>query len=79
MSDAYYKILLTRENKFTIVCLQDFDEIDYNQDRFLTRNGSCEQVRFESEDSAKQYLNCNVKEQYIDDEYKIITFENYYK
>lgn len=79
MSDVYYKILLNAKGKFTVVCLQDFDEVDYNQERFLTRQGTDEQARFYSEEGAKSYLNTNIKSQYIDEEYKIVSFEKYYK
>lgn len=31
----YYRIILGRDNKITLACLQSFDEYDYDQDAFL--------------------------------------------
>ena len=48
--DVYYKIIDSN-----IVCLQWFDENDYNQDRFLkNKKGKCK--TFKSRKKAKKYL-----------------------
>ena len=60
----YFKIYLNRDAKLTIVCLQDIDENDYQQHRFVRENG-CE-LKFDKEDDAVKYLNDNFKIEYID-------------
>lgn len=70
MNEVYYRIYLTRDNLFTIVCMQDFDEIDYDQCRFLTDHGTGEKLIFPTEESATVYLNDNVKDDFICAEFK---------
>ncbi|AXH71217.1 hypothetical protein BSP36_172 [Bacillus phage BSP36] len=74
MSDLYYKIIggCTREdgNEYvTVVTMQWFDEYDYNQDRFF-RDEDGDTLMFYEEDEAIQWLFDNVKEEYIDPEYR---------
>jgi len=35
MSEVYYKLYKSSRHGMTIVCMQDFDECDYHQDRFV--------------------------------------------
>jgi hypothetical protein len=69
---VYYKIFLNRDDYVTIVCLQDFDEDDYKQDRFFKIEVDGEQmcVAFYSEEKAKIYLNEKFQRQFIDPEYQ---------
>ena len=74
MSDLYYKILggYIREdgNEYvTVVTMQWFDEYDYDQDRFF-RDEDGDTLMFYEEDEAIQWLFDNVKEEYIDPEYR---------
>lgn len=67
---VYYKIILNSDNLVTIACLQDFDEYDYNQDRFFKdEDGAC--VAFYSEENAKKYLNEKFKQEVIAPEYLV--------
>lgn len=47
---TYYKIYLNSGNEWSIVCLQEFDERDYDEFRFLTDK------QFQSEREARSYL-----------------------
>jgi hypothetical protein len=35
-SGIYYRVMVNREHTISIPCMQDFDEPDYDQKRFLT-------------------------------------------
>lgn len=36
-SEVYYRLLYKEDtNKIIVVCMQDFDEIDYDQSKFIT-------------------------------------------
>ena len=50
---AYYRVYLTSSNEVAIVEMGESDEIDYNQNRFLSSN------RFDTEDEAIEYLQNN--------------------
>jgi len=50
---TYHRIYLTQDNQVAIVQMGECDEIDYNQNRFLSSN------RFETEDEAIEYLQQN--------------------
>lgn len=50
MSEIYWKILIMDDDTIEPVCLQDFDEKDYNQNKFLT------QKRFSSEEEIKEVI-----------------------
>jgi hypothetical protein len=81
-SPVYYKILLTRQNKLCVVCLQDFDECDYNQDKFL-KDEEGEAYKFMEKDGgerkAKEFLNKNFKPEYINEDDLIPNNEYMYK
>lgn len=51
MSDVYYRILRDDDNVLHVVCLQDFDEKDYDQSRFVFNR------RFGSEEEAMEVVN----------------------
>ncbi|MFS0905681.1 hypothetical protein AB3N02_21795 [Priestia aryabhattai] len=67
-NDIYYRIL-DYKGKLTIVCMQWFDEYDYNEEDFLTDEDG-DRYMFHTKNEAIDWLNENVKEEYIDDEYK---------
>jgi len=64
---VYWKIFLGRDNLLTIVCMQWFDEYDYDQSRFYTKDG--EIPKWTSEEDAKKYLNDNFRKEMIDPEF----------
>lgn len=82
MDELYYKIYRTRRpgDPLTIVCLQSFDERDYDQDRFW-RDESGDHLVFDSEKEAAEWLNKNIKPEKIDPEYRVTPFrrEDYLK
>lgn len=49
MSDVYYKIFVGSDG-LSVVCLQEHDERDYDQTKFLSR------VKFESESDAQDMI-----------------------
>ena len=49
-SPVYYKIYLDGDDNVCLICMQWFDEPDYDQDRFLSA------TKFESEEAATQFL-----------------------
>lgn len=53
MSDVYYRLYVDRTNTACVVCMQDFDECDYDQHRFLSSK------KFDSEEQAWEYLSVN--------------------
>lgn len=75
---CYYKIIFGRRDKYTVACLQSFDEGDYDQDRFLTDKDG-HQYKFFKEENAKAFLNRVIDSQFIDDEYLIVNNEHMYK
>lgn len=69
-NDVYYKIYKTPrlDDKLTIVCMQWFDEYDYDQDRFFyDKDGYL--LQFDDEEKAITWLNENIKAELIDPEY----------
>lgn len=50
---AYYRIYLNSKNEVAIVQMGECDEIDYNQNRFLSSQ------RFDTEEEAIEYLGDN--------------------
>lgn len=46
-NEVYYRIYRSQENEVVFVCMQDFDENDYDQDRFLNDE------HYETEQEAK--------------------------
>ncbi len=70
-NDVYYKIYqLTKPNDLlTVVCVQWFDELGYNQDRFFTdEHGHA--LEFDTEREAEEWLNENIKPEKIDPEHR---------
>lgn len=47
--DVYWKIMATKEG-LKAICLQDFDEKDYDQTKFLS------QYKFQSEEDAQGFI-----------------------
>lgn len=80
---VYYRIYKSKRlnNKLTVVCMQWFDEYDYEIERFFkSKNG--EILKFYDESEAIKWLLENIKEELIDPKYldeKIIKEEEYYK
>lgn len=54
MSDVYYRVMIDRNDKICFPCMQDFDEIDYDQKRFITT------TKFESEELAEDWVANNL-------------------
>ncbi len=57
-----------KKEKITIVCMQKFDEYDYNENKFL-RDETGEMIKWDKEIDAIKYLNDNFKIECIDPEY----------
>ena len=69
-SPVYYKIIKKfGSNAVTIACLQDFDEIDYDQDDFF-KDSKSRCICFYSEENAIQYMNEKFKYEFIDERYR---------
>ena len=66
-NDVYYRIYESN-GKLTVVCMQWFDEYDYDEDRFMV-NHLGYRLKFDYEDEAIDWLNSNVKPELIDEEY----------
>lgn len=75
MHDVYYRIYQSEriDLKLTVVCMQDFDECDYYEDRFMTDEDGY-RLRFDYEEDAIKWLNQNVKPEMIDDDYRRLKF-----
>lgn len=50
ISEVYYRVIQARDRTIKVVCLQDFDEYDYDQKRFLTTE------KFGTEDEAYLWI-----------------------
>ncbi len=74
ISDMYYRIFQSyTDGKLTVICMQWFDEHDYDKDRFMTdENG--DRLMFDTESEAVEWLNQNVKPNYIDQDYLKVGF-----
>lgn len=68
INDVYYKIYLNRDSKATVVCMQWFDEYDYNPKRFF-KDDEDNHVKFDKKEDAIRWLNRNVREDAIDSKY----------
>jgi len=68
MNEVYYKLYLNRDQKVTVVCMQDFDECDYNPVKFF-RNPDGGTTIFETEEEAVIYLNEHFRPEVIDPDY----------
>ena len=64
---VYYRIYLNRHDKLVVVCMQEFDEYDYHQDRFFVGEDGTP-MRFEEESEALKFLNDNFKREFIDED-----------
>lgn len=71
MKDVYYCLYITEDDKITVICLQEFDESGYNHRKFLRKNNE-ENYKFDSEEAAVNFLNENIKPEYIDPDYILI-------
>lgn len=66
---VYYKIyFLKKIQRLTVVCMQWFDEYDYNESKFL-RDDQNKIMSWDKEIDAVKYLNDNFKLEYIDEDY----------
>ena len=65
---VYYRIFRNRNDLLTIVCMQDFDEDDYYQNRFA-RDSQGNKLKFDSEEDALLFLNQNWNKEEIDEQY----------
>ncbi|SOK58435.1 hypothetical protein [Yersinia phage fHe-Yen9-04] len=70
-SDVYYRIIRMSDDPqlLTIVTMQDFDEVDYDHNRFLCAKGTNERLYFSTEEKAIKFLNENIKFENIDPDY----------
>ncbi len=68
-SDVYYKLYQT-DRGLCVVCMQWFDEYDYDQKKFIVSKETSEPLSFKDEDKAIQFLNDNFKQSYINLEYR---------
>lgn len=70
MNDVRYRIYLGRDDKVTVVCVQDNDLPDYKykEERFF-KDEDGGPVEFKSEDEAKTCINARFKRECIDPEY----------
>lgn len=69
ITEVYYKLYLNKKDLVTIVCMQDFDEYDYHQERFI-RNSEGKAHRFETEEMALEKMKEWYKLEEIDEEYR---------
>lgn len=80
---GYYKLYKRpKDNLLTVVCVNDFDLIDYEKNRFLKdkRDGYSSDLEFSSEKEAKHWMRLNIKEEYIDPEFLLPPMDYlYYK
>lgn len=49
-NEVYYRLFVGRDNEPVVVCMQWFDENDYNQKRFINEE------RYETEEEAERVL-----------------------
>ena len=75
MNDVYYKIYQSSKlnGLLTVVCMQWFDEFDYDQENFFTDEYGYV-LEFESEVEAEKWLNENIKAEMIDPEHRRAKF-----
>lgn len=50
VQDIYYRVYFDRNDEISIVCLQDFDEDDYDQERFLSS------TKFDTDEDAVKFV-----------------------
>lgn len=61
---CYYKILLYQDFTIGVVCVQWFDEYDYDHNRFY-KTADGEDMCFFSKDKAKSFVNATFDREYI--------------
>jgi len=66
--EIYYKLYLTPGGVITVVCMQEFDEYDYNPLKFY-KDSEGNPVQFKTEEEAAAFLNERVHPDVIDSEY----------
>lgn len=69
LDGIYFKIYLNKNDLLTVVCLQWFDEYDYDFDRFYKEDGS--PVIFTTEKAAIDFLVKTFKKEFIAEEYHV--------
>lgn len=70
-NEVYYRIIRTSDDTLlTVVCMQWFDEHDYDEDRFLCVKGTRNRLSFKSEKDAIDFMNDNIKLENIHPEYR---------
>lgn len=71
-NDVYYRLIRSHRNDewLTVVCMQWFDENDYDQSKFLRAKGTDEVLMFSTEEKAIKFLNDNIKPENVDPEYR---------
>lgn len=75
-NEVYYKIIKAYDRDWlTIACLQWFDELDVDEDRYF-KDDDGNVLQFDSEDGAKEWLNSHVKPQHIDPDYRSVNHED---
>jgi hypothetical protein len=67
--EVYYRLIWTWAGLATIVCMQWFDEYDYDTSRFI-KDRVGDVCKFSSEEDAGKWLNSNIKSYLIDDKWK---------
>ncbi|MFP3418021.1 hypothetical protein R0K30_02375 [Bacillus sp. SIMBA_154] len=65
VNEVYYKIYTSNKPKYSVVTLQWFDELNYQDSDFLT-NRQGNHLKFESERDALEWLFMNVSRELID-------------
>ncbi len=76
----YYRILKLSNGKLTIIRLNHYREMNYDNNNFLKDKDGCIE-EFDSEKEAIQFLKDNIKSKYIDDKYlhSVMDDNGYYK
>lgn len=73
ISPVYYKISMATDDTLTTICLQWFDEGEYPEDTFFTDSGG-DDLRFDTEEEAEQWLHDNVKPEKIHESHKKLKY-----
>jgi hypothetical protein len=67
---VYYRLLLNCDELITVICMQDFDECDYDRNRYVKNKDGVAYYFMDEKDAVKQ-LNIWYKQSEIDPEYYI--------
>lgn len=65
---VYHRVMLLRSGQLGVVCLQDFDECDYDRSRFVHDDESGEPYYWISEQDAREWLAASFQRDAIDPE-----------